>query len=275
MASLRVTTLLYHDVAPEGELATTGFQGPGATRYKLDAPTFYEHRAALSGRAGLPPPILVPHLSEASPSADPWLFTVDDGGVSSYAVIAPALEEVGWRGHFFVTTDRIDTSGFLTVAHVRELHVRGHIIGSHTESHPQRMSHCSRERLSHEWRVSCERLAEILGERVDVASVPGGYYSERVATTAAAAGIRYLFNSEPIRRPRSVHGCEVFGRFCVRSGTSLRDVVGLVAGERMARARQWLAWNSRKVVKRLGGGLYLDAQRVILESATRSRPDPE
>src|SRR5262245_47304812 len=51
---------------------------------------------------------------------------------------------------------------------------------------------------------SRELLRDILGESVTVASVPGGYYGRAVAETAAEAGIRVLFNSEPTTRTQTV-----------------------------------------------------------------------
>ena len=68
----------------------------------------------------------------------PFLITVDDGGVSYYTVVADRLERLGWRGHCFVTTDMIGQRGFLTRRQIRELDGRGHIIGSHSASHPTR-----------------------------------------------------------------------------------------------------------------------------------------
>src|SRR5690606_41518968 len=37
----------------------------------------------------------------------------DDGGISAHDVIAPALERLGWSGHFFVTTDFIGAPSFV------------------------------------------------------------------------------------------------------------------------------------------------------------------
>lgn len=113
--------------------------------------------------------------------------------------VGDLLENLG-RGHFFITAGQIGKHGFINAAQLRELHERGHVIGSHSYSHPTRMSLCDDEILADEWARSVEMLSELLGEKVDTASVPGGYYSRRVAEAAAAAGIRILFNSEPTTR---------------------------------------------------------------------------
>jgi peptidoglycan/xylan/chitin deacetylase (PgdA/CDA1 family) len=83
------------------------------------------------------------------------------------------LERYGWPGYFFVATDWIGRPGCLNAARIRELDSRGHVIGSHSYSHPERMARQSWERLLAEWKASTEQLASILGYPVKVASVPG------------------------------------------------------------------------------------------------------
>src|SRR6185503_7420328 len=127
----------------------------------------------------------------------PLFITFDDGGISAFTTIAPMLEDAGWRGPFFVTAGCVAQRSFMTPDQIRELHNRGHIIGSHSLSHPLRMSSCSWDKMIEEWSVSVKILSQIVGERVAVASVPGGQYSRQVAQTAARSGITTLFTSEP------------------------------------------------------------------------------
>ena len=69
-------------------------------------------------------------MTDASPDA--WLLTFDDGGASAITHTAPALEARNWRGHFFMTVGQLGTPEFLGPAALRDLHRRGHVIGSHT-----------------------------------------------------------------------------------------------------------------------------------------------
>ena len=48
------------------------------------------------------------------------LLTFDDGGKSAVR-IADLLDKKGWKGHFFVTTSLIDTSGFVTPSNILDL----------------------------------------------------------------------------------------------------------------------------------------------------------
>jgi len=185
------------------------------------------------------------------------LLTFDDGGVSAHSVIADLLEAQGWRGHFFVTAQCIGQEGFLTAEQIRDLHRRGHVIGSHSYSHPDPMAKLSRQALVEEWANSAYILADILGAPIRSASVPGGYYSRIVAAAAAEAGITTLFNSEPVTRGLRVGDCTVLGRYTIMRGTPPSRAADLACARPGACARQWLEWNGKGLLKILGGGLYL------------------
>jgi peptidoglycan/xylan/chitin deacetylase (PgdA/CDA1 family) len=164
-----------------------------------------------------------------------------------------------------VTTGRIGSAGFLDAAGIRALDAAGHVIGSHSESHPIRFAALARAAMLREWTASRAALEAILGRAVTVASVPGGYFSPAVAEAAAEAGIRLLFTSEPVSRVAEIAGCRVFGRYTLRRASTAAEAAALAAGRPAARARQWVGWNSKKVVKRLGGRAYLALRERIFE----------
>ncbi|MBV9506714.1 MAG: polysaccharide deacetylase family protein [Acidobacteriia bacterium] len=245
---MKPLAIMYHDIVEEGNLAASGFSGAGADIYKLDRRDFAKHLEALRavGNTEL-------------------RLTFDDGGVSAYTVVAGMLEQFGWRGYFFITTDRIGQPGFLSPQQIRELNERGHKIGSHSCSHPARMSHVPWEKLLSEWELSTGRLAAIVGRPVKLASVPGGYYTRRVAEAAAQSGIETLFTSEPTARVRVVNGCQVLGRYVIRRGMGPEWPAGLAAGKLLPRFRQALLWKIKSAAKGAGGDLYLRTREAILK----------
>ena len=252
---------MYHDVVEPGAPDASGFPGGGAALYKLTRQEFLEHLDALR-LAGI--------AASTTDRRNEWtgrdlLFTFDDGGVTFFDPIAPMLEERGWRGHFFITTSRIGTPGFLSRDQIRELRKRGHIIGSHSATHPTRMAACSVEQLRREWRESVDTLENLIGQRLPVASVPGGYYSRTVGDTAAEAGIEVLFNSEPGSRARRVAGMVVLGRYAVQAGMSAAECTGLAKESFLPVFRQRLLWTAKKVVKTVAGPVYLRVQKLLLE----------
>jgi peptidoglycan/xylan/chitin deacetylase (PgdA/CDA1 family) len=249
---MKAITFMYHDIVGRGdEIRSSGFAGDAADTYKLALASFETHLEAIADAATPPPTVVTTPATE-----QPIYITFDDGGRGAYRHAAPALERRGWRGHFFVATDYINQPEFLSEAEIAELHHRGHVVGSHSASHPLRMARCSREQLRGEWTRSVERLAEIIGAPVTVASVPGGLYSTAVAEEADRAGIRHLFNSEPVQTVQHCGQCAVLGRYTIKNSTAPDYVRSLARAELAPRAREFAHWNVKKVAKKLGGDLY-------------------
>jgi peptidoglycan/xylan/chitin deacetylase (PgdA/CDA1 family) len=240
--------IMYHDVVENGDFASSGFPGEGAHVYKLRREDFERHLDAIGGME--------------------VALTFDDGGVSFHHPIADLLEERRRRGYFFITTDRIGTPGFLTDGQIRELDRRGHVIGSHSASHPTRMAALNRAELDREWRTSIARLSDLLGRPVAVASVPGGYYSREVGRSASAAGIRTLFTSEPTAVTGRVEECAIHGRYVVKRGMAPEWAVGFARGSAAYCWRQTVLWKAKRVAKALGGTAYLRTREAILERKT-------
>src|ERR1035438_157701 len=154
--TMQALAIMYHDVVENGDFESSGFPGEGANVYKLRREDFECHLDAIAG------------------VGRPVLLTFDDGGVSSLHPIADLLESHGWRGHFFITTDQIGTPGFLSEAQLRELHRPGHIVGSHSRSHPTRMAALTRAELDGEWRESLSRPPSGVGDGREVGFAAGG-----------------------------------------------------------------------------------------------------
>ena len=247
--------LLFHDVFAL-DPAESGFQSPAADRYKLSMPQFEQHLASL---AALPSPAL------------PFSLTFDDGGESYYSLIADRLEHRQWRGHCFVTTDFIDRPGFLSRRQIRELDARGHQIGTHSASHPARMSACSDTVLRNEWNDSVNVLQDILGHAVRLASVPGGSYSRAVAEAARSAGIRTLFTSEPVTRSVVVDDCTIIGRFAIRQYNAPTLSARLVRTAPWTRWAMWLDWNTKALCKPILGPAYMRVADWLMAGSAAKR----
>jgi len=252
--------LLYHDLSTTAFRDRTGFPGPLAARYKLEPDRFSSHLEAISAarvEVGLVRP------GAAKPRA---ALTFDDGGSSAIAA-ATELERHGWRGHFFITTGRIGTPGFLDASEVAELHARGHLIGSHSASHPTYMGRLPSERIHDEWTRSSEQLEAVIGERPVTASVPGGFVTAAVMVEAAKAGYRVLMTSEPTARVQQRGELIVLGRYAIRSNTPASLAAAYAIGSRPARARVWLSWTGKKASKRAAPSAYEALRRLRARAA--------
>lgn len=253
-----IPTLLYHDVVPAGEWTSSGFTGGGTAIYKMEREDFGAHVACLAARNG------APALVGDQPQPGGWRLTFDDGGISALTEIAPVLGRRGWKAHFFMTTGCIGAPGFLDADGLRALAAEGHVIGSHTVTHPIPMSACPREQLVREWEESADTLAEILGTRPRVASIPGGAFSRTVAETAGEAGIRILFTSEPTARMWNVGPVLCLGRFTLWRGMGPAVALSCLRRTGIWPLRQRCSWETKKAAKAALGPLYLGLRSRLL-----------
>jgi peptidoglycan/xylan/chitin deacetylase (PgdA/CDA1 family) len=235
-----------------------------AAVYKLGPERFSAHLDAIAASS------VAPALADGASRA---ILTFDDGGASS-EWIAAELERRGWRGAFFVVTDRIGSPGFLDGEQIRALAQRGHEVGSHSHTHPARMAALGDGELEQEWRRSRELLGDLLGSPPRSAAVPGGSLSDAVIAQAAAAGYERLFTSTPQARSVQHEQLTVLGRYTIWAGDSPQLAAKLIGGARAPRARRWIAWQTRSAARRISPRTYGAARALAARRrAASSRND--
>jgi len=235
-----VAGLMYHEVTDDP--TTSGFQRPAALPYTLSRAAFGRHMDAIA--AGSLKPELVSELDLCGNGKQRHLLlTFDDGGASAMYV-AEELARRGWKAHFFIITGRIGARTFLKPADIRTLRSAGHVIGTHSHTHPNIFRSLPRELMTTEWRVSRAILEALLGEPCIAASVPGGDISRVVLESASEGGIRYLFTSEPLVTPERIGETWVLGRVILKAGVSASTIRELVA---------FRGWQRVQLLRRLGG----------------------
>ena len=256
---MRSIALGFHEVIGERDRAL--MMRHRRNVYTLQLTRFREVLEAV-GRRALPG--LVWGARSLVTAAERVYLTFDDGADNAYTHVADELERCGWRGHFFVVAGWIGRRGSLNERQIRALHRRGHVIGSHSLTHPERMSALSWTDLIREWSHSCTELGAVIGEPIRVASIPGGYYHDDVASAAAACGLEVLFTSEPTAAVWRIDGCFVLGRYAVRRFTQPATVAAIAAAARVPRLLQSAAWFGSKAIKAIAGEHYYNLRRNIL-----------
>ncbi len=263
---MKITSLLYHDVIENGNFQESGFNGVGPDSYKLDLENFTQHIEKVATELEGGDRQLQGFLNSPSESqADIKLITFDDGGVSFLTTIAPLLEKYNLRGVFFISTKYIGTAGFLTIQQVKELKNRGHIIGSHSHSHPKIISNLSYDQLIEEWKTSKKLLEEIIDDQVDTASVPGGYFSESVARSAEECGYKILFTSEPSNDLVVNENCYIVGRYSIKKEDNAEKAEKIIKHHLLFFIKEYVFWNGKKIVKRFLGTYYLKLREKLLK----------
>lgn len=231
---------MYHDVYKQNG-TESGFQTENAFQYKVSEREFESQIKEISNYC-------------IDNNVD-VVFTFDDGGISFLTVIAPILEKYNQKGIFFITTQYIDTYLFLTKEQIKELYKRGHIIGSHSHSHPRNMSKLADCDLLEEWSQSKEILEAIIGEEIKIASIPNGCGNARVASQALQVGYDLLYTSEPSMKTSRFDELYLIGRYVVYNGMTKNDVMNIVTSKSW-RIIKHLKWSIINFVKMILGSYY-------------------
>jgi hypothetical protein len=107
-------------------------------------------------------------------------------------------------------------------------------------------------------------LSDLLGEEVQLASVPNGFYSRKVGSAAAAAGIQILFTSEATASVSRLDDCLILGRYFIQIHTPPAESGAIAASRIWPRWRQTALWKGKKVFKALMGESYFALRRRLL-----------
>lgn len=234
--------LMYHDISIGTDMSS-GFQTQVSMDYKVDEAVFEEQVRRCIGKD--------------------VVFTFDDGGSSFLTVAAPILEKYGFRGVFFISTSQIGKIGFLSIDQIRELDKRGHIIGSHTHSHPKNLAKLSYDEICHEWKISLDVLKQILCKDVSIASIPNGRGSDNVIKAAKNAGIKELYTSEPISSICCKDGVTLIGRYVVLRSMSTISVLKIV-NSYFRRTTLRIKWGIINIFKSVLGKYYYNLRQMLV-----------
>jgi peptidoglycan/xylan/chitin deacetylase (PgdA/CDA1 family) len=140
------------------------------------------------------------HLDSAA-GRDDVRITFDDGNASDLEIALPALRERGMTGTFFVVAGRLDASGYLDEAGVRELAAAGMEIGCHGMLH--RAWRGLDDRALEEELVQSKAILEgVVARPVTRAACPFGAYDRRVLRALRRAGYEHVYTSDTgVTRP--------------------------------------------------------------------------
>lgn len=164
---------------------------------------------------------------------------------------------------FFISTKYIDTPGFLSKEQVKELADRGHIVGSHSHTHPEIFTKLSKDEICDEWKKLFDVLSGILNNKDLPLSIPNGYASKAIMEEAIKVGYADIYSSEPITKVKLFRNHKVIGRYVVLEGMSTQDVLRIVESKR-TRLIMALKWRVLKIVKLVLGSSYDTLKAKVL-----------
>tara|TARA_Y100000768_G_scaffold388032_1_gene381593 strand:+ start:191 stop:967 length:777 start_codon:yes stop_codon:yes gene_type:complete len=220
----KILTLCYHDLKND-KLLNSGFGSKGSNMYTIDDNIFRSQISFLNANDV----ILVDKLNKNC-RKNKIILTFDDAGLSAYNIAIPALEELNLKAHFFIPTNYIGMKNFLNKQQIRDISELGHKIGTHSTSHPDRISSLSIDKQYHEWQSSIDTLEDIIGKKINCASIPNGDTSYSVYDCMNNLGINYIFNSYPSLKVRNFRNSFIFGRVAIKKSHNLKIVKSIMKG---------------------------------------------
>ncbi len=203
----------------------------------------------------LPESLLREHLVALRNSGLDVEVSFDDGHATHFTAAARVLEELSFKGIFFVTLGRTGNNPrFMDWNHLAELAQRGHQIGLHGWSHAM-LTACNEQDLQRELEMPRNILREKLGLPAAAVSMPGGRWNDRVLKFCAKAGYAKVYTSDGWRRPFSKYGLSVMGRLNVTSKMTAERLLNSIQDARSPRSQ--IAGQTKAALQRaLGDSAY-------------------
>lgn len=245
------TVLMYHDLYHCNK-SESGFQNGTALKYKVSAETFEAQVHAIAE-----------YIKTAHLQSDFVDFTFDDGGESFLTIAAPILEKYGFKGKFYISTSYLGCKGFLNAEQVNALHQRGHYVGSHSHTHPERMNVLTDEQINQEWTVSQSILKKIIGFPPKLASIPNGYSSRRVLDGMLKSGIEMIDTSANTTKIKYYKSAELRGRYAITEDTTIDNLMRLISSPSYRFIKR-VRYDCLELAKVILGSSYLTVRKRIL-----------
>jgi peptidoglycan/xylan/chitin deacetylase (PgdA/CDA1 family) len=128
------------------------------------------------------------HSGQAVP-ANTVAITFDDGNEDNYTGAFPVLQGQQFPATFFVSSDLVNTPGYVSTAQMQEMIDGGIEIGSHTRRHSY-LPGLSPDQQKDEIFESKRRLEEILGVEVAYFAYPSGGFTGGIKQMVKDAGYK-------------------------------------------------------------------------------------
>ncbi len=184
---------MYHRIAP---LSEAGDSMPGLV---VNPPLFAAQLTAFK-RAGwhtITAAELAAYLvAGRQPPKRTFVVTLDDGHEDGYTHAFPILTQLGFVATYYVITDRIGRTGYLSATELQAMEAAGMEVGSHTLNHAT-LTRLAPVRLGLQLTSSASRIAGVVGAPAVSIAYPRGTWNAAVAAATAVSGYEVAFTERP------------------------------------------------------------------------------
>jgi peptidoglycan/xylan/chitin deacetylase (PgdA/CDA1 family) len=181
----RVPILLYHHIQDLPSDASDSLR-----RWTLTPDQFVEHMewVAQQGFDVITMAQMNEHLKHGTPlPAHPIILTFDDGWKDNYTAVLPILRKYRFPATFFITTESVGHSAFVTWEELKVMSEAGMDIQAHSVTHPH-LTKLKDAAVRREIEDSKKAIESPLGTAVVVFAYPFGSYSEKIISMVKDAG---------------------------------------------------------------------------------------
>lgn len=235
---------MYHDIYNQSK-KESGFDNSGANLYKIKYQQFYEQLEQIKSNHFI-------------------TITFDDGGISAKNIAVKLLNHLNIKAIFFVSTDFIDTKGFLSSKDIQDLFKMGHIIGSHSCSHPKDISRLNQNQLYNEWSESKFKLEKIINSKIHHASIPAGKHDKKVLNVLNDLQYTHVYTSIPGYDSFIYKNLIIYKRIVVKSSTTLKQFKNLLEKPSLIHYLR-IRYTFIKVIRHLLGSNFYKLRNLILK----------
>ena len=155
----------------------------------------------------------------------PVVITFDDGDVSNYSFAFPELQKRNMLAEFYITSDWVDTQGYMTAQQLLEMHQAGMSIQAHGQTHSY-MSDLSPQALEQELKNSKDKIETIINSQVHTVALPGGRGLKQVLPLYKKLGYAYIATSVLGHNKRE----QPINRITMTSNTNLTVLANMLSG---------------------------------------------
>lgn len=203
----------------------------GDSQYSISPATFELHLTVLAEGKYVVENFeqLLTRLRGSNPLPSKYVVLSFDDGDKSAQTATEILERYGLKGSFFVTRDRsLTDSKFLSPIELRSLRACGAHIGTHGTTHKPLGLMGAEQRVA-ELRESKLWLEEILSERVEHMTLPGGFSSDATIEDARCIGYQFIGTSFPwYNTAEKILNSGIICRIAMRKQISIQKFTAII-----------------------------------------------
>lgn len=230
-------------------------KGKESNRYIIEENDFLHHIELLhaNGYRGISAEnyykLLLEDLTETS--GRNVVITFDDGHESGFFLALPILKRYDFKGTFFITTDLIGKSGYMTKEQLVQLKEDGMSVQSHAKTHCF-LDDIESNEVYDELRESRNILEDILGNKVSFVSLPGGRYNKKVIDCTRDLQYSAIFCSIPFYL-KKVNDIYLIGRQMIKQPYRKNDFVKILTKSRLGEMKDKTGYYIKYLLKKMIG----------------------